>query len=190
MSAGSRSKPVGDSGLGRPAFGIAGDRGARLLRQLRQERVHQVRAERAVEADRERLHVLDRVPERLDGLRRDHRLAAAPDRRRDHDRQLACRPASNTSRMATSAALALSESKIVSTSSRSEPPAMSARTCCDVGRLHLIEGDDAEAGVVGIGRVRERHRERPDRARHEARPCRRRWRRDRPTRGTGAPTAR
>ncbi len=35
---------------------------------------------------------------------------------------------SNTSRMATSAALAFSESKIVSTSSRSEPPAISART--------------------------------------------------------------
>ena len=37
---------------------------------------------------------------------------------------------SNTSWIATSAALALSESKMVSTSSRSEPPAISARTCC------------------------------------------------------------
>ena len=36
---------------------------------------------------------------------------------------------SNTSRMATSAALAFSESKIVSTSRTSTPPAMSARTC-------------------------------------------------------------
>ena len=150
--------------IGQARVRIAGDRRARLLRELREERIHQVRAERAVEPDRERLHVLDRVPERLDGLRRDHRLAAAPDRRRDHDRQLACRPASKTSWIATSAALALSESKIVSTSSTSEPPAMSARTCCDVGRLHLIERDDAEARVVGVGRVRERHRERPDRA--------------------------
>ena len=37
---------------------------------------------------------------------------------------------SNTSRMATSAALAFSESKIVSTRSKSAPPAMRARTCC------------------------------------------------------------
>ena len=36
---------------------------------------------------------------------------------------------SKTSRMATSAALALSESKMVSTSKRSEPPAMRARIC-------------------------------------------------------------
>ena len=72
--------------------------------------------------------------------------------------------------MATSAALALSESKMVSTSSTSTPPAMSARTCCDVGGLHLIERDHAEAGVVGVGRVRERDRQRPDRAGDEARP--------------------
>ena len=77
---------------------------------------------------------------------------------------------SKTSRMATSAALALSESKMVSTSSTSEPPAISARICCDVRDLHLIERAHAEAGVVGVGRVRERHGERPDRARHEARP--------------------
>ena len=87
MSAGPRSKPVGESGLGRPAFGIAGDGRARLLRELLQKRVHQVRTERAVEPDGERLDVLDGVPERLDGLRGDHRLAAAPDRGRDHDRQ-------------------------------------------------------------------------------------------------------
>ena len=42
----------------------------------------------------------------------------------------ACPSSSKTSRMATSAALAFSESKIVSTSRRSTPPAMSARTCC------------------------------------------------------------
>ena len=36
---------------------------------------------------------------------------------------------SNTSRIATSAALAFSESKMVSTKSASEPPAISARIC-------------------------------------------------------------
>ena len=46
-----------------PGVRVAGDGRARLLRELGQERVHEVRAERAVEPDRERLHVLHRVPE-------------------------------------------------------------------------------------------------------------------------------
>ena len=37
-----------------------------------------------------------------------------------------------------------------------------------VGRLHLIELDDAEARVVGVWRIRERDRERADRAGDEA----------------------
>ena len=66
---------------------IARDRHVRLLRELLQERIHQIGTERAVEPHRQRLHVLHRVPERLGGLRGDHRLAAAPHRRRDHHRQ-------------------------------------------------------------------------------------------------------
>ena len=42
---------------------------------------------------------------------------------------------SNTSRMATSAALAFNESKMVSTSRVSTPPAMSARIWCVYARL-------------------------------------------------------
>ena len=76
--------------------------------------------------------------------------------------------ASNTSWIATMAALALRESKMVSTSSTSEPPAMSARTCLHVRRLHLIERDHTKARVVGVGRVGERDRERPDGAGDEA----------------------
>ena len=76
---------------------------------------------------------------------------------------------SKTSRMATSAALALSESKMVSTSSRSRAAGDERAHLADVGRLDLVEGDDAEAGVVGVGRVRERDRQRPDGARDEAR---------------------
>ena len=51
---------------------------------------------------------------------------------------------------------------MVSTSSRSTPPAMSARASCCVGGLYLVEGDDAEAGIVGVGRVGERDGQRPD----------------------------
>ncbi len=55
-----------------------------------------------------------------------------------------------------------------------------------VGGLHLVEGDDAEAGIVGVGRVGERDGERADGAGDEALAAGRRWRRGRPTRGTAA----
>ncbi len=64
--------------------------------------------------------------------------------------------------------MALSESKMVSTSSRSEPPAIRARTCSRVGGLDLVEGDDAEAGIVGVGRVGERDGEGADGSGDEA----------------------
>ena len=70
--------------------------------------------------------------------------------------------------MATSAALALSESKMVSTRSRSDAAGDERAHLLRVGGLHLVEGDDAEAGIVGVGRVRERHGERADGAGHEA----------------------
>ena len=59
-----------------------------------------------------------------------------------------------------------------------------------VGGLHLVEGDHAEAGVVGVGRVGERDGQRADGAGDEALPAGLRWRRGRPTRGTGGPIAR
>ena len=64
--------------------------------------------------------------------------------------------------------MALSESKIVSTSSRSDAAGDEGAHLLRVGGLHLVEGDHAEAGIVGIGRVRERHGQRPDRSGDEA----------------------
>ena len=66
---------------------VAGDGHVRFLGELFQEWIHQIGAERAVQADGERLHVLDRVPEGLGGLRGDQRLAATADGCGDHDRQ-------------------------------------------------------------------------------------------------------
>ena len=45
---------------------------------------------------------------------------------------------------------------------------MRARTCSAVGGLDLVEGDYAEAGIVGVGRVGERDGERADGSGHEA----------------------
>ena len=57
------------------------------LRELLEEWVHEVGAERAVEADGERLHVLDGVPEGFGGLGGDQRLAATAYGGGDHDGQ-------------------------------------------------------------------------------------------------------
>jgi hypothetical protein len=86
MSAGSRSKPVGER-VGQAGVGVAGDGRVGLRRELGEEGVHEVGAEGAVEADGEGLDVAHGVPERLDGLRGDHGLAAAADGGGDHDRQ-------------------------------------------------------------------------------------------------------
>jgi hypothetical protein len=134
-----------------------------------EEGVHEVGAERAVEADGERLDVLDGVPEGFGGLGGDEGFAAAADGCGDHDGKLfAVGEPSKTSRMATSAALALSESKMVSTSSRSDAAGDEGADLLHVGGLDLVEGDDAEAGVVGVGRVGERDGERADGAGDEA----------------------
>ncbi len=62
---------------------------------------------------------------------------------------------SKTSRMATRAALAFSESKMVSTRSRSDPAGDQGADFVLVGGFDLVEGDDAEAGVIRIGRIGE-----------------------------------
>ena len=77
--------------IGQAGVRVAGDGDVGFLRELVEERVHEVGAERAVEADGERLDVLHRVPEGFGGLRGDHGLAAAADGGGDHDGQLACR---------------------------------------------------------------------------------------------------
>ena len=92
--------------------------------------------------------------------------------------------------MATSAALAFSESKIVSTSSRSDAAGDEGAHLLHVGGFHLIEGDHAEAGIVGIGRVRKRDGQRPDGPGDEALTAGFVARRDRPIHGTAAPTSR
>src|ERR1700674_831399 len=85
-------RPQIEAGLGewirQTRIRVARDRYIRLLRELLQEWIHQIGAERAVEPHRQRPHMLHRIPERLHGLRGDHRFAPAPHRRRDHHRQL------------------------------------------------------------------------------------------------------
>ena len=153
--------------VGQAGVRIAGDRRVGLLRELGQERVHEVGAERAVEADREGFYVPHRVPQRLDGLRRDHRLAAAPDRRRHHHRE---RHAVLLEHLLDRDERRLGVERIEDRLDEEHvgAPRDERSHLARVGRFHLVEGDDAEAGIVGIGRIRERHRERADGAGDEA----------------------
>ncbi len=64
--------------------------------------------------------------------------------------------AANISSIATSAALALSVSKIVSSSSTSQPPSMSPRTCSAIRLAHLVERHRPEGRVVHVRRDRQR----------------------------------
>ncbi len=133
-----------------PRVRIAGDRRARLGRQLGQERIHQVGTERAVEADAERLHVLDGVPQRLDGLRRDHRLAAPPHRRRDHDRQ---RLTVLLEHLLNGDQRRLGVQRIEDRLDQQHVAAARDQRAHLVGvsRLDLVERHHAEPGVLGVG---------------------------------------
>ena len=71
---------------------------------------------------------------------------------------------SNACRAAKIAALAFSVSKIVSISSRSTPPSISARAPIEVGRGELVEVDVAERRIVDVRRQRRRAVRRPERA--------------------------
>src|SRR5439155_26731402 len=62
---------------------VASDPGGRDASEVLDERPHLRRAERAVDADNERVRMLDRQPERVDGLSR--QIAAAAIDRREGD---------------------------------------------------------------------------------------------------------
>src|SRR5262249_53619959 len=71
-----------------PGVRMAGDVRRRDPREVLDKRAHLGGAERAVDADDERLGVLDREPEGLDGLAREVPTAAVDRRERDPERQV------------------------------------------------------------------------------------------------------
>ena len=176
--------------VGQAGVGVAGDGDVGLLGELAEEGVHEVGAERAVEADGERLHVLDGVPEGFGGLRGDEGFAAAADCCGDHDGQLfssGCE-AILIEDLADGDERGLGVERVEDGLDEQQIDAAGDERAdlMRVGGLHLVEGDDAKAGIVGVGRVGERDGERADGAGDEALTAGRRWRRDRPTRGTAA----
>ena len=147
--------------IGQAGVRVARDERVGLLAQLLEERAHEIGAEGAVEAHGERLDVADGVPERANRLRGDHRLAAAADGSRDHEREFDFVLGEH---LFDRHERALGVEGVEDRFHQQEVHATGderAHLAAVVG-LHLVEGDDAEAGVVGVGRIGERDGQRPD----------------------------
>ena len=125
------------------------------------------------------LDVLHRVPERLDRLRRDHRLAAASHRCRDHDRQLlaARRQAVLIEDFANRHQRGLRVQRIENRLHQQQVCAARDRApapACLYAAFTWSKVTTRKPAIVCVGRVGQRHGERTDRACHETRcrPCR------------------
>ena len=147
--------------------GIGADQRISDARQLGQMGAHLARAERAVEADRERAAYARSEFQKAVGVWPDRvrpeRSVIVPEiitgRRRPSF--------SNMSSMPAKAALAFSVSKIVSMIRRSAPPSIKRFGRLGIGSAQFVESDGAKARIVDIGRDRRGAVGRAERARDE-----------------------
>ncbi len=156
-------------GVGQAGVGVDGDEGVGEARQLGDVRAHVARAQRAVEADRQRTGVAYGVPERLGDLTRERTTGGVGDRAGDDHRP---------------AALLLLEERLDREDRGLGVEGVEDRldheqvgTAVDqaargdqVGVGELVERDVAGAGVVDVGRDRGGARGRAERAGDPARP--------------------
>ena len=115
--------------IGQAGVRIDADEGVADPRQLRDVRPHQRRAERAVEADRERLRMAHRIPERLDGLAGQGAAGGVGDGAGNHHRQALARSPRRTGRSRTARPWRSACRRWSRPASRSTPPSTSARAC-------------------------------------------------------------
>ena len=156
-------------GVGQPGVRIAGDEGVGDARELGDVGPHLLRAQRAVEADEQRVHVPDGVPERLGDLTGERAAGGVGDGSGDHHRP---------------AASALLEQRLQREDRRLRVQRVEDRLDAQhvgaavdqavgggqVGLDQLVEGHVAGAGVVHVGRDGRRPAGRADRADDVARP--------------------
>ena len=144
-----------------------------LLRQLLDVGPHQRGAERAVEADGDRVGVADRVPERLDGLARQDPAAGVGDGARDHHRD-PCSPRCSRSAYSVDQGedrrLGVQRVEDGLDQKDVDAPFDQRLGLLGIGRAQLLEGDVARARVVDVGRNRRGLRLRAERAGDEPRP--------------------
>ena len=116
--------------------------------------------------------MLHSIPECLDRLGGNHRLPTTPDGRRDHHRQhLAVRIEHFADRHQRGLCVQRIENRLHQQEigpARNQRPHLLA-----ISRLHLIERDHSEPGIIGVWRIRQRHRQGSNRACHKPLPTRR-----------------
>ena len=155
--------------VGKARVGVERDRDRREPRQLLDVGPQLRAAERAVEADRGEVRAVHhRDPERLDGLPDERAAREVHDRARDHDGDLRARLA-HEAPDGGDGGLAVER---VEDGLDQQHVAAALDEGADlrvVGVADLVEGHAARAGVVDVGRERERAVHRPDGARDEAR---------------------
>ena len=172
-------------GVGEPGVGVAGDEGVRDPRHLGDVGAHLLGAERAVETDRDRVHVPDRVPERLGHLAGQGAAGRVGDRPRHDDRPA---PAVVLEHRLHREDRGLG---VEGVEDRLDEEQVRAALEQAAGRLgvrldQLVEADVAGTGVVDVGRDGRRAGRRAEGARDVPRPVRRATPRRRP----GGPAAR
>ena len=145
-----------------PGVRIAGDPGRRGLGEVLHERPHLGAAEGAVDAHHERLRVLDRDPERLDGLPREVAAALVHGREGEPEGKLRRGVLRGDDR-------GLRVQRVEDGLDQEEVRATFAQRVhlLGVGLRHLVERRGAVGGIVHPRREGERHVERPDRAGHQ-----------------------
>ena len=156
-------KAGGRERVGQAGIRVAGNVSGRALGKLLEVRPHEVRPERAVEADRQRMRVGKGIPKGLDFLRGNHRFTTKPDRRGNDQRKVQFHLRIN---FLHGHRRGLGIERIKDRFDHQDvAAAFDQRLDLQFVRIeHLIEIHHAEARVVGIGRVGERNCERPDRA--------------------------
>ena len=155
---------VAAEGVRQAGVRVRSDEARREPRELGDVRPHLLRAERAVDADDQRLGVLDRDPERLDRLARERPAGEVDDRGRDPERHV--RAPSRARRRSPPSRSACRRSSRAGAGRRR--PRRAPRDLLGVGLLDLVEGLRAERRVVDLRAERERDVQRPDRAGDEA----------------------
>ena len=151
-------------GVRQARVGMARHVGRRDARHPFEEGPHLGRAERAVDADDERLGVLDRDPERVRRLAREVASAPVDRREREPERELGRSRARSDDRR-------LRVERVEDRLDQQEVDAAVAQ-CADlllVRGLHLVERHRTVGGVLDLGREGERDVQRADRAGDEAR---------------------
>ena len=154
--------------VGQAGIGIGADERVGEARDLGDMRAHLLRAERAVQPDRERRGVAHRIPERLRRLAGEQPAGAIGDRAGDHHRHV---DAACLRDLRDRVDRRLGVERVEDRLDQQQIGAAVEQSVdlLGIGLAQLVEGDGAEAGIRHVGRDRSGAVGRPDRAGDEAR---------------------